>query len=144
MSVDWKAKTAVLPDWLPPDKRNEIAYTLLSDVKPISADYARYRRQWLGAILDRYRGSRTRFVFLRLPRAPVVRPDEPPRDPHSTIRRFAADGRIILMPENTFASLERPELFGDAMHVNEEGGYQFSMMLAEEIGRLLAAAPGTR
>ena len=117
---------------------------LLDDPKPISADYARYRRQWLGAILDRYRGSRTRFIFLRLPRGPVVRPDPPPPDPDSTARQFAAAGRVILLPEHMFDSLERPELFGDALHVNEEGGYQFSMMLAGEIGRLLAVAPGAR
>jgi hypothetical protein len=43
-----------------------------------------------------------------------------------------------------FDSLERPELFGDALHLNEEGGYEFSMMLAGEIGRLLAPAQGAR
>jgi len=144
MSVDWNAKTVTLPDWLGPDKRRETEHILLEDPKSISADYASYRRQWLGAILDRYRGSRTRFIFLRLPRGPVLRPDLPPPDPNSTVRQFAAAGRIVLLPENMFDSLERPELFGDALHVNEEGGYQFSMMLAGEIGRLLASAQGSR
>jgi hypothetical protein len=74
----------------------------------------------------------------------VLRPDLPPPDPNSTVRQFAAAGRIVLLPENMFDSLERPELFGDALHVNEEGGYQFSMMLAGEIGRLLASAQGSR
>jgi hypothetical protein len=144
MSVDWNANTVALPAWLEPDKRRETEHVLLEDPKPISADYARYRRQWLGAILDRYRGSRTRFIFLRLPRGPVLRPDLPPPDPNSTARQFAAAGRAILLPEHTFDSLERPELFGDALHMNEEGGYKFSMMLAGEIGRLLASAPGAR
>ncbi|MGB9455050.1 MAG: hypothetical protein WCB12_03345, partial [Bryobacteraceae bacterium] len=71
-------------------------------------------------------------------------PEAPPPDPHSTVRRFAASGRIVLLPEHMFDSLERPELFGDALHLNEEGGYQFSMMLAGEVGRVLASAPGGR
>lgn len=144
MSVDWNAKTVALPGWLEPEKRREIEHVLLDDPPPNSAESARYRRRWLGAILDRYRGSRTRFIFLRLPRGPVVRPETPPPDPSSTVREFAAAGRIILLPEHTFDSLERPELFGDALHVNEEGGYQFSMMLAGEVGRLLTSAPGGR
>jgi hypothetical protein len=144
MSVDWNAKTVTLPAWLEPDKRREIEHALLDDPPPISAGFARYRRQWLGAILDRYRGSHTRFIFLRLPRRPVVRPETPPADPSSTVRQFAAAGRIVLLPEHMFDSLERPDLFGDALHVNEEGGYQFSMMLAGEVGRLLAPAQGAR
>ncbi len=141
MTVDWNAKTLTLPDWLSPAKRNEIEHVLLDPPAPVSPLFKRYRRQWLGAILDRYRGSRTRFLFLRLPRGPVVRPDPPPPDPDSMARAFAAAGRVVLLPEHMFDSLERPELFGDALHVNEEGGYQFSMMLAAEIGRLLAGTP---
>ncbi|MGO9010268.1 MAG: hypothetical protein ACLQPN_09205 [Bryobacteraceae bacterium] len=144
MSVDWNAKTVALPAWLEPAKRREVQQVLLDDPPPYSADFARYRRHWLRAILDRYRGSRTRFLFLRLPRGPVVRPETPPPDPHSVVRRFAAAGRIILLPEHMFDSLEHPELFGDALHLNEEGGYQFSMMLAGEVGRVLASAPGDR
>jgi hypothetical protein len=34
-------------------------------------------------------------------------------------------------------------LFGDALHLNEEGGCRFSTLLAGEIGRRLAA-PGGR
>jgi len=131
MSVDWNAKTVTLPAWLPPEKRRETEHILLEDTKPISADYTSYRRQWLGAILDRYRGTRTRFIFLRLPRGPVVRPDLPPPDP---IAWLVSSPPLAAPPsaEHMFDSLERPELFGDALHLNEEGGYEFSMMLAGE------------
>jgi hypothetical protein len=144
MTVDWKTKTVTLPAWLAPDRRSETERLLVEDPQPISPDYASYRRQWLGAIMDRYRGSRTQFIFLRLPRGPVVRPDPPPTQPDSAARQFAAAGRAILLPEHTFDSLERPELFGDALHLNEGGGYEFSMMLAGEVSRLLASAPGAR
>ena len=144
MSVDWTAHTVALPAWLAPAKRAEIERTLLDDPPTDSPAYTRYRRLWLGAILDRYRGSRTRFIFLRLPRGPVVRPDPQPPDPSSSIRQFAAAGRVELLPERMFESLERPELFGDGLHLNEEGGRQFSTMLAGVIGRRLASAPGAR
>jgi len=144
ISVDWNAKTVVLPAWLTAGKRAETEHILLDDPPPISEQYKRYRRRWLGAILDRYRGSRTRFIFLRLPRGPVLRPDIPLPDSQSTARQFAAAGRAILLPEDTFDSLERPELFGDALHLNEEGGHEFSMMLAGEIGRILSSTQAGR
>jgi len=144
MSVDWNAKTVDLPAWLTPEKRTETERVLLEDPPPISPDFARYRRQWIGAILDRYRGSHTRFLFLRLPRGPVVPPDPPPPDPSSFARQLAAAGRIELLPEHMFDSLERPCLFGDALHLNEEGGNQFSTMLAREIGRRIASPQGDR
>ena len=143
LSVDWKAMTVSLPGWLDSRKRREIEHELLDDPPPLSAEFAQYRRRWLGAILTRYRGSRTRFIFLRLPRGPVVRPAPPP-DAASTVRRFAATGSITLLPDGTFDSLERPELFGDALHLNEEGGCEFSVMLAGEVGRILAASRGAR
>jgi hypothetical protein len=38
-----------------------------------------YFRYWYGRILDRYTGSGTKIIFLRLPRAPIPPPDYPPK-----------------------------------------------------------------
>ena len=135
MSVDYAARAVRLPDWVTGAKRREIEEVLLRDPPPPSPEYASYRRQWLGAIVERYRGSRTRLLFLRLPRGPVVRPGLP-EDAAGSIRDLARSGRIVLAPEHQFDVLERPELFGDAMHLNEQGGTEFSMMLARWVGRM--------
>jgi hypothetical protein len=139
ISVDWSARRIQLPDDLPAAKRDGIREVLLTDPPPRTAEFAEYRRLWFGKILDRYRGSRTRIIFIRLARGPVVRPNLP-ADAGSTIRDFAASGRAILIGEHRFDSLERPELFGDALHMNQQGGVEFSTMLAHTVADALRGA----
>ena len=48
-----------------------------------------------------------------------------------------ARGEAVLLPEHRFDELERPELFGDALHMNQQGAVEFSAMLAREMNRML-------
>jgi len=139
MSVDWPGRKVQLPDYLSPAKRDEIREVLLTDPPPRTAEFAAYRRLWFGRILDRYRGSRTRVIFIRLARGPVVRPSLP-IDADRTIRDFAANGRAIVIDEHRFDSLERPELFGDALHMNQQGAVEFSAMLAHTVADAMRGA----
>jgi hypothetical protein len=139
MAVDWSAHKLALPDWVSPQKRQEIEEVLLSDPPPYFDQIAQYRRRWLGAILDRYRGSRTKIIFLQLARGPVVRPGLT-TDSSSSIRDFAAEGKALLMNPHEFDSFERPENFADAMHFNEAGAIRFSEAVAREVSRMLAGA----
>jgi hypothetical protein len=41
------------------------------------------------------------------------------------------------MEPDEFESLERPELFGDPLHLNEAGGIRFSTMLTRAVSRML-------
>jgi hypothetical protein len=133
MSVDWKARTVHLPDHLTPKKAEEIREVLLTDQPPRSPEFAAYRRHWFGKIVARYRGSRTRLIFVRLARGPDVRPGLA-ADSTSSIREFTD---AVLLPEHRFDELERPELFGDALHMNQQGGVIFSEMLAKEVAGVL-------
>ena len=128
-----------MPERVAPEKRSEIARLLLRRPAEPSPDFAGYRRRWLGAILARYRGSRTRIIFVRLARGPVVRPGLS-SDPASSIREFAARGDAVLIDEHRFDILERPELFLDALHMNQQGAVQFSTMLASEVAGILSGA----
>lgn len=139
MSVDWEARKLELPGWLSPQKRQEVEEVLLRDPPPYFEPYARYRRRWLGAIADRYRGSRTKLIFLQLPRGPVVRAGLA-SDSSSSIRDLAAEGKAVLLDSHSFDSLERPEFFGDAMHLNEAGATVFTGMAARRVGRILSEA----
>ena len=58
-------------------------------------------------------------------------------DVTSTIREIGARGEAIPLPEHRFDELERPELFGDALHMNQQGAVEFSAMLAREVARVL-------
>jgi lysophospholipase L1-like esterase len=88
-------------------------------------------------MLDRYRESRTKIIFVRLARGPVVRPASLVQKKSASIREFASRPNVFLASEHAFDSLERPELFKDALHLNRPGATRFSAMLVDEIARIL-------
>jgi hypothetical protein len=50
-----------------------------------------------------------------------------------SIRDFGSSDQAILLPERAFQSLERPECYFDALHLNSRGRRLFSVMLAQII-----------
>jgi hypothetical protein len=66
-----------------------------------------------------------------------VRPDSLVRKKSASIREFASRPNVLLADEHAFDSLERPELFKDALHLNREGCARFSGLLVVEVSRIL-------
>jgi hypothetical protein len=77
------------------------------------------------------------LIFVRLPRAPWIRPDLPGVNPGSSVRRLAAQPNVELLAEDTFNFLETPERFHDHMHLNQPGLDLFSETLARQMPALL-------
>lgn len=140
LQIDWKTRTAVFPTGLDADQIDTVKNALLRDPAPQTGRVAAFRRHWLGKIIDYYRGTPTKVVFLRLARGPFVRPDNLVHKLSSSIREFAARPNVLRVPEHAFDSLEHPELFRDAIHLNRAGIARFSPMMAMEVGRLLDEA----
>ncbi len=142
LAIDWKTMKATLPPGLNEDQVATVQNALLRNPEPQTGRVAAFRRHWLGKMIDMYRGSPTKIIFLRLPRGPLVRPDNLVHKLTSSVRELAARPNVMLAPEHAFDSLEHPELFRDALHLNREGIARFSPMLAFEIGHMLdQAAP---
>jgi hypothetical protein len=140
LQIDWKAWKVTFPPGLNQDQQDTVNRDLMREPAPQTGRVAAYRRAWYGRILDRYRGSRTKIIFVRLARAPIPRPAGLARNKSATIRDFAASRpNVLLCDEHAFDSLEHPELFRDALHLNRAGIARFSPMLAEDIGRMLDA-----
>jgi hypothetical protein len=137
LQVDWAAWKASFPPGADQIQRNTVNTTLLRPVAPQTGRYANFRRLWYGRMLDLYRGSRTKIIFIRLARGPVLRPDSLVHKKSASIREFASRPNVFLANEHAFDSLERPELFKDAVHLNREGCARFSRLLVEEVGRIL-------
>ena len=80
---------------LPPDEGRETAYL----------------RYWYGRIIDYYRGSGTKLIFMRVPRAPVSPPEEPPKL-DSAVRQIASQPDVIVLDERIVqsAGTSRPVL----------------------------------
>jgi hypothetical protein len=140
LRIDWSAWKVTFPPGLDQDQQDTVNHTLMSPPAPQTGRLAAFRRAWYGRILERYRGSSTKIIFVRLPRAPIPRPDGLVRKKSATIRDFASRPNVLLCDEHAFDSLEQPELFRDGMHLNRAGIALFSPMLAEDIGRLLGSA----
>ena len=100
-------------------------------VSPQTGKYSEYRHLWFGRIIDAYRGTPVRFVFIRIPAHPLRRPHPPIRFPR-TIPEFASPN-VTVLDENAFTSLERPDLFFDTEHLNATGRKRFTAMLARKV-----------
>ena len=137
LRIDWSTRTAVFPPGADQNQIETVKDFLLHPVGPQTGDLAEHRRRWFGKIIERYRDSPTKIVFLRLARGPIPRPGNLVVKKSSSIREFARRPNVLLVPEHAFDSLERPELFMDALHLNREGAARFSAMLAEEMRGLL-------
>jgi len=144
VSIDWTAWKATFPPGADQNQRDTVGdFLMYSPGVPQTGHYAAFRRKWFGKIIDRYRNSPTKIVFLRLPRGPIVRPGNLVQKKSSSIRELGQRPHVLLVPEHAFDSLEHPELFKDAMHLNREGVARFSPMLAEEVSKVLGPiAPG--
>lgn len=138
LQIDWATWKVTFPPGLDQNQQDTVNRDLMREPAPQTGRLAAFRRAWYGRILDRYRGSPTKIIFVRLARAPIPRPDGLVRK-SSTIRDFASSRpNVLLCDEHAFDSLEHPELFRDALHLNRAGIALFSPMLAEDIGRMLA------
>lgn len=137
LSIDWDKGTAVFPADVDQNQRDSVN-NQLSDPPRVQERLARFQSKWFGRIVERYRGSRTTIVFVRLPRGPIPRPS-PVAEPAATssLRELSSRPGVVLCDEHAFDFLERPELFKDGVHLNREGIARFSPRLVEEIGRLL-------
>ena len=135
--VDWKARTLDAPPNAELRLVQNLSFRLLEPLPPETGNQSRYLKYWIGKIYERYRGSPTRLIFLRLPRGGFVRPDQPRYNPHSSVRDLAAEPNVTLIDEHFFDPLEKPELFADELHLNGPGMDRFSEMLTQEVSRIL-------
>jgi len=135
--VDFNARTITPPPNADPVRLEGLKNWLLAPLPPESGGQSRYMKYWLGKNYEHYRGSPTRLIFLRLPRSGWARPDQPRYNPHSSVRDLAAQPNVTLIDEHFFDSLEKPELFRDQLHLNGPGMDQFSVMIAQEVSRIL-------
>ncbi len=136
LEVDPKTKTATFPAGMPAPVRNLVTRLLAATPIPRNGTMAAYNRYWLGKIVDRYRGSKTRLIFIRLPRVPLPLPIRP-ANPKSTVRQFAKEPHVTIVDEFHFDSLSQPDLFMDPWHLNGVGIERFSIELSNEVRRIL-------
>jgi hypothetical protein len=136
LRIDWEHQTMQFPDRIPDNERKQIENVTFPTLPPDAGRETAYLRYWYGRIIEYYRGSETKLIFLRVPRAPVSPPDAPPKLA-SAVRQIASQPNVIVLNERLFNQLEHPDLFWDGQHLNRDGMEQFSRILATEVRRVL-------
>ena len=136
LQIDWRNRTVRFPDSIPAGDRREIREEIFPDLPPNRGRETAYLLYWYGRMIDYYRHSSTKLIFLRVPRAPQSPPDSLPQM-RSAIRQIASRPNVIVLDERLFNQLERPELFWDGYHLNRIGSRLFSKILAAEVRRVL-------
>jgi hypothetical protein len=136
LQIDWQRRTMQFPSSITEDQRKAIKEVVFSDLPPDQGRETAYLRYWYARIIERYRGSGTKLIFLRVPRAPQSPPDPAPKR-NSAIRQIASQPDVIVLDERLFNPLEHPDLFEDGMHLNRDGMEQFSKILGAEVRRVL-------
>jgi hypothetical protein len=140
LTVDWENRKITVPAGTPPDMEAALKNRLVEPLPPQTGQQSAYMKYWLGRIRDHYRGSKTRLVFLRLPRAAWIRPDMPPVNPQSSLHELEKEPNVTLLPEHLFDELETPERFHDQVHMNQPGLDRFTEILARQMREVLGPA----
>ncbi len=136
LQIDWQHNMITYPAGVPQNRRQDIEGELFPTRPPDAGRETDYLRYWYGKIADYYRGSGTKLIFMRVPRAPVSPPDPPPKL-NSAIRQIAVRPDVIVLDERLFDQLEHPDFFWDGWHLNRPGMEAFSRLLAKEVRRVL-------
>jgi hypothetical protein len=131
LTVDREKHTIHFPPGVTDLQTKTIQLTVFPQPVPQTGALRRYRRQWLGGILNLYKDSATRIVFIQIPRAPWPAPEA--AEPARFVESAQRNPGLTVLPERTFEDLERPETFADGLHLNRAGRELFSVKLAQSV-----------
>jgi hypothetical protein len=135
LTADFINRTIHFPAGVPAQRQGTVRDMVMAPLAPQTGELNRYRKLWLGKILDLYKDSPTRIIFLELPRAPIAKPES--KYPPAFINWAVTQPRVTALPSSTFRDLEQPDLFFDGLHLNKNGRVLFSERLAANVSTAL-------
>ena len=137
--MDWTTDTVHFPEGISPQIQAEMKLHVHFRDWSVRGLERAYRQAWLGRIIERYRGTRTKFVLISLPYHPFPIPFSWPAGPDSFAAQASRNSRVTVLDEHLFDDLERPEFFFDVFHMNQTGRALFSNRLARALTQQFGA-----
>jgi hypothetical protein len=116
-------------DFRRPDLQDAIRYTERE---------ARFHQEWLTKIIELYRDSPTKLIFVHMPQWPVRLPKIAPLPNAPDIRDLLPKrSNVVFLDEDEFTFLEQPKYFWDMQHLNRTGRRLFSERLGVRIREVI-------
>jgi hypothetical protein len=127
------------PERLTEDERAQVTSYLIEHGVVDADHFDEYSRQWIERFIERYRGTQTTLVFLRMPAEVLPQVDEIRRNgPFASYMPLLRDSTgVQVMDEDTFYDLEDPRYFFDTLHMNHEGRLRFTDQLSRWLANTL-------
>ncbi len=119
------------PDHVSEELRNLILKGYRDDYPSQLGETTQYRKYWLGKVLELYRNSSTKIVFLESPRGPL--PPVAPEAPMTFLKWAQEQYGVRVLDASTFRFLETPETFFDQLHLNRKGRELFTKKLVQSL-----------
>lgn len=102
--------------------------------------YHEFRKHWFSRIVDLYAGSQTKLIFVQVPRWPFDMPMLLPIPGGPDLRDFVKPSKnVIVIDEDAFTDLEKPEYFYDVLHVNKHARREFTTRFGKHLREALDA-----
>jgi hypothetical protein len=137
LTADFVQRTMHFPPGLSELRKGTLRARVMPPPAPQTGDWPKYRSQWFGKILDLYKDSPTKIIFLELPRGPIPLP--PSALPETFPAWVHARSNTVALPSATFRFLERTELYVDGLHLNKAGRPLFTQTLAQQVMAIAGA-----
>jgi hypothetical protein len=132
LSVDWEHQQITFPEGTPPQKQEDLRNLFFRN-PPQNGRIRDLEVRWLAPLVDFYRGSKTRIMVFQAPRSPAQSPKPLVHLPWTCVDELAKRPWVKVIDRHAFEDLEKPELFGDHVHLNAEGRKIFSPRLADYV-----------
>ena len=125
------------PPNAPPKLKEDVEAGL--EIQRVSPEFKllekRYLKYWLNRILDKYKNSPTKIIFVRIPSDPfrIGLAEQPGELISSLISR----PNVIVLDSNLFTAFEKPEYFDDFLHMDSKARIGYSYALTEKLLEVL-------
>src|SRR5207248_7098938 len=132
-SYDPKTGQVTFAPQLTESQRQAIRKSLIQPSQSETEDYLNLQRDWIPRIIDRYSNSSTALVLTPVPRGPFVELPGFSMAYHAALASVPTKRTALSLAERTFDSLEKPEYYFDAYHLNAKGRERFTETLVTEL-----------
>lgn len=109
------------------------------DQQKLAQRYIDYDVKWLQAIIDYYRGSKTKVVILPVPAYAMKFPGVAPLPNAPDVRNLLdPSSNVIFLDDKTYQRFETLSYFHDSLHLDSSGRRDFTDALTQDVENVLA------